>query len=111
MQLSIAPPQTYSPAAPRTATPENSVSAITPQIPDVFTGQGYEDFKIAGCFYCHRIYDKGNKNGSNLSNVGSLLSYIQIKNQILHPTSSMPPSPDMPPEELSQIANWLEGLK
>ncbi|RZD15952.1 MAG: hypothetical protein EVJ46_07075 [Candidatus Acididesulfobacter guangdongensis] len=82
-----------------------------PQTSNVFTGQGYEDFKIAGCFYCHRIYNKGNKNGSNLSNVGSLLSYVQIKNQILHPTSSMPPSPDMPPEELSQIANWLEGLK
>jgi serine/threonine protein kinase len=109
--LHIAPPQTYSPAAPHTAIPENSVSAITPQMPDVFIGQGYEDFKIAGCFYCHRIYGKGNKNGSNLSNVGSLLSYVQIKNQILHPTSSMPPSPDMPPEELSQIANWLEGLK
>ncbi len=109
--LRVAPPQTYTSAAHSTARPENSVRTIAPRTPDVFTGQGYEDFKIAGCFYCHRIYDKGNKNGSNLSNVGSLLSYVQIKNQILHPTSSMPPSPDMPPEELSQIANWLEGLK
>jgi len=109
--LRIAPPQTHISAAPRTASPENSVSAIAPQTSDVFTGQGYEDFTIAGCFYCHRIYNKGNKNGSNLTHVGLLLSYVQIKNQILHPTSSMPPSPDMPPEELSQIANWLEGLK
>ena len=79
--------------------------------PNVFHGQGYKDFSISGCFYCHIIYGKGSKNGSNLSHVGSQLSLPQIENKITHPNSSMPPNPNMPTQEVEQIAGWLESLK
>ena len=79
--------------------------------PNVFSGQGYRDFSVSGCFYCHSIYGKGSKNGSNLSHIGSRLSLFQIENQIMHPDSSMPPNPNMPAQEVEQISGWLESLK
>ena len=79
--------------------------------PNVFSGPGYRDFSVSGCFYCHIIYGKGSKNGSSLSHVGSRLSLFQIENQIRHPNSSMPPNPNMPAQEVEQIAGWLESLK
>ena len=77
----------------------------------VFSGSGYEDFSMSGCFYCHTIYGKGKQGGYNLSHIGSRLSYSQIENQIKHPSSSMPPNPNMPSEEVAQISGWLESLK
>ncbi len=77
----------------------------------VFSGPGYEDFNMSGCFYCHVILGRGKHGGYSLSHIGSQLSYAQIENQITHPTSSMPPNPNMPPEEVAQIAGWLESLK
>ena len=77
----------------------------------VFTGPGYEDFNMSGCFYCHVIFGKGKQGGYSLSHIGSQLSYAQIENQITHPSSSMPPNPNMPAEEVAQIAGWLESLK
>ena len=79
--------------------------------PNVFSGPGYRDFSVSGCFYCHSIYGKGIKNGGNLSHIGSRLSLFQIENQIRHPNSSMPPNPNMPAQEVEQIAGWLESLK
>jgi serine/threonine protein kinase len=79
--------------------------------PNVFSGSGYRDFSVSGCFYCHSIYGKGSKNGSNLSHIGSRLSLFQIENQIRHPNSSMPPNPNMPAQEIEQISGWLESLK
>ncbi len=87
----------------------NFVPRVSPQ---VFNGPGYEDFKASDCFYCHRIYKKGKPGGSDLSHIGSRLSYVQIENQITHPSSfTMPPSSNMPTEEVAQIAGWLESLK
>ena len=77
----------------------------------VFSGPGYEDFNMSGCFYCHIILGKGKQGGYSLSHIGSQLSYAQIENQITHPSSSMPPNPNMPAEEVAQIAGWLESLK
>ncbi|MGC8554792.1 MAG: protein kinase domain-containing protein [Candidatus Acidulodesulfobacterium sp.] len=77
----------------------------------VFSGPGYEDFNMSGCFYCHNIDGKGKQSGYSLSHIGSQLSYAQIENQITHPSSSMPPNPNMPAEEVAQIAGWLESLK
>jgi serine/threonine protein kinase len=77
----------------------------------VFSGPGYEDFDMSGCFYCHVILGKGKQGGYSLSHIGSQLSYAQIENQITHPSSSMPPNPNMPAEEVAQIAGWLESLK
>ena len=79
--------------------------------PNVFSGPGYRDFSVSGCFYCHSIYGKGSKNGGNLSHIGSRLSLFQIENQIRHPDSSMPPNPNMPAQEVEQISGWLESLK
>ena len=77
----------------------------------VFSGSGYNEFKMSGCFYCHNIDGRGKQGGYSLSHIGSQLSYFQIENQITHPSSSMPPNPNMPAEEVAQIAGWLESLK
>ncbi len=78
----------------------------------IFQEQGFQLFKMSGCLYCHRIYNKGYKNGSNLSNIGSSMSLAEIENQIIRPAnSSMPPNANMPSNEVAQIANWLESLK
>ncbi len=79
--------------------------------PNVFSGSGYRDFSVSGCFYCHSIYGKGSKNGDNLSHIGSRLNLFQIENQIRHSNSSMPPNPNMPAQEVEQISGWLESLK
>ena len=106
-----APP---APAQPRTAAyaPAPIRRFAVPQPSHrVFSGSGYEDFSMSGCFYCHTIYGKGKRGGYNLSHIGSRLSYSQIENQITHPSSSMPPNPNMPSEEVAQISGWLESLK
>ncbi len=87
--------------------------AYVPNISNkIFQEQGFQLFKMSGCLYCHRIYNKGYKNGSNLSNIGSSMSLAEIENQIIRPAnSSMPPNANMPSNEVAQIANWLESLK
>ena len=87
--------------------------AYVPNISNkIFQEQGFQLFKMSGCLYCHRIYNKGYSNGSNLSNIGSSMSLAEIENQIIHPVnSSMPPNTNMPSNEVVQIANWLESLK
>ncbi len=88
---------------------KNKVASVPIQI---FKEEGFQSFKMSGCLYCHRIYNKGYTNGSNLSHIGANMSMEEIENQIVHPTNpSMPPNPNMPENEVAQIANWLESLK
>ncbi|MDA8298605.1 MAG: protein kinase [Deltaproteobacteria bacterium] len=102
----------YRKTVPKTAPRFRPIPQPQPQSQaSVFSGPGYEDFDMSGCFYCHVILGKGKQGGYSLSHIGSQLSYAQIENQITHPSSSMPPNPNMPAEEVAQIAGWLESLK
>jgi serine/threonine protein kinase len=99
------------PVAPKAVKNKSNFFNAGRQTSNIFNGAGYQDFNISGCFYCHNIDGKGEINGYSLSHIGSRLSFSQIKNQIIHPDSSMPPNSNMPAEEVSQIASWLENLK
>ena len=68
------------------------------------------------CITCHTVSGRGGEIGPDLTHVASdhdrdwLLRYIPDARRF-KPDTRMPPFPDMPPEDLRTIADWLTTLR
>ncbi len=72
---------------------------------------GAKLFAQQGCVNCHTIGNLGGNVGPNLTHVGSRLSRQQLVDMIAHGKKAMPAFKSLTPEELGQIAAFLQSRR
>ncbi|MGH2864847.1 MAG: c-type cytochrome [Solirubrobacteraceae bacterium] len=66
----------------------------------------------SGCLACHRIGDSGNQGpGPNLTNIGSVLSRVQVARALVNPKPPMPSFKNLPAKKFTAIIHFISQLR